>query len=168
MEDLPQVKDTKEPKPQLSSWRKMYLESLLTMKTLWSSPSSWRNGRSKGFLWIREALPTYCIRIPSRDVYESKDLKTLKVLLFGSLWEHVRVKDYLTLRIMFEEQDHAKEIKVKYLVTDAPSSYDMIIGWLTFNCLGAVFSTLYLCMKYLLPNGRVRVVQGDQEFASKC
>lgn len=39
------------------------------------------------------------------------------------------------MKTMFGEQDHAKEIKVKYLVINAPSSYNMIIGQITFNQL---------------------------------
>lgn len=44
----------------------------------------------------------------------------------------------------------------------------MIIWRLTFNPLGAALSTLYLCMKFPLPNGRVGVIQRDQEFSIKC
>lgn len=43
-----------------------------------------------------------------------------------------------------------KELKVMYLVIDAPSSYNMIIGQPTFNQLSATLSTMYLCMKYML------------------
>lgn len=47
--------------------------------------------------------------------------------------EHVQVKGYITMNITFGEQDQTREIKGMYLVNDAPSSYNMIIGRPTFN-----------------------------------
>lgn len=73
------------------------------------------------------------------------------------------MKGYLTLRISFREKDHYKEITVKYLVIDTHPSYNMIIWWLAFNWLWANLSTLYLCMKYQLPNIWVGVFWGYQE-----
>lgn len=34
--------------------------------------------------------------------------------------------------------------------------------------MGPAMSTLHLCMKYPLPNGRVGIIQGDQEISIKC
>lgn len=81
--------------------------------------------------------------------------------------EQVQVKGYLILRITFVEQYNTKEIKVKYLVINALSSYNMIIGQLSFNWLRIDLHTLYLCMKYPFFNGRVGVVPGYQETTKK-
>lgn len=89
-------------------------------------------------------------------------------LLVGFFGEHMQVKSYITQKTTFWEYDQAIEIKVKYLVIDALSSYNMIIGQPTFNKLDTTLSTLYLCMKYLLSNGRIGVTQGDQEISRKC
>lgn len=62
--------------------------------------------------------------------------------------EQVQVKGYLILGITFGEQYNTKEIKVKYLVINAPFSYNMIIGQFSFNWLRIDLHTLYLCMKY--------------------
>lgn len=70
--------------------------------------------------------------------------------------------------ITFGEQDQAWEIKVKYLVIDAPISYNMIIVHPYFNQLDAILSTLYWCMKYALHGIHVGFVQGDQEIDKKC
>lgn len=59
-------------------------------------------------------------------------------------------------------------MKVKYLFIEAPSSYNLIIGRPTSNRMGATISTLYLCMKYMLPNGRVGIFRVDHEIAIKC
>lgn len=108
-----------------------------------------------------------------RDAYERlclnpDDLNPLKGSLVGFCGEQVQVKDYITLRTTFETHELMKEIKVRYLVIDAPSSYNMIIECLTFNQLGIIVSTLYLCMKYLLSDERVRVIQEDQTIVWKC
>lgn len=65
------------------------------------------------------------------------------------------MKAYIMLRTTFGVGVKAKEIKIKYLVIDAPSSYIMIIWRLTFNHLGAALSILYLCMKYTLSDGKI-------------
>lgn len=54
------------------------------------------------------------------------------------------------------------------MVIDAPSYYNVIIVCVLFNHLGVALSILYLCMKYLLFDGRVGVIQGDQKFSRKC
>lgn len=64
---------------------------------------------------------------------------------------------------MFELEGNTKIIKVRYLVIYAFSSYNMNIVRSSFNLLGVALSILYLCMKYLLPNRCVEIVQGDQE-----
>lgn len=102
-----------------------------------------------------------------RFLLDLEDLKPFRDSLFGFTRKQVRVKGYITLRITFGEQDQAKEIKVKYLVIDAPSLYNVIIWRPTFNQMGATLSTLYLCIKYPLLDGRVGFIQGDQEIAKR-
>lgn len=70
--------------------------------------------------------------------------------------------------ITFGKQDHAKEIKVRYLDIYSPSSYNMITVRPDFNRLGAALSKLYLCMTYLLPNGKVGFIKGYHEATRKC
>lgn len=59
-------------------------------------------------------------------------------------------------------------IKVRYLVIDSYSLYNIIIGVHAFNILRSSLLTLYLCMKYMISNGHVGVVQRDQETAQRC
>lgn len=70
----------------------------------------------------------------------------------------MQVKGYIMLKAAFREQDQGKEIKVRYLVIDAPSSYNIFIERHTFNQLGTALSTSYLCMKYPISGERVRVI----------
>lgn len=78
------------------------------------------------------------------------------------------MKAYSMLKATFKDPYQAKEIKVRYFVIDALSSYNMIIGRPPFDQLGAALSTLYLCMNYPLYDGRVGVSQRDCEISIKC
>lgn len=49
-----------------------------------------------------------------------------------------------------------------------PSSYNMIIRKDDLNLLGVVLSTLYLCIKYLLPQGCAVVTQGGSRTFKRC
>lgn len=51
------------------------------------------------------------------------------------------------------------------MIVAATSSYNIIFGSQTFNALMVAISYPHLCLTYPLPNGRVRVVQGDQAMA---
>lgn len=86
----------------------------------------------------------------------------------GFLGKKVQVKGYITLKTTFGAKENTKQIKVMYLIIHLSSSYNMIMWRPTFNQLGFVISTLYMCMKYMLPYELVRVIQGDQEIARKC
>lgn len=69
---------------------------------------------------------------------------------------------HITLETMCGEGENAKTIDVTYLIVEALSPYNIILGRPTINILGTVVSTLYLSLKYLLPNGRDSTVQEDQ------
>ena len=59
--------------------------------------------------------------------------------------------------------ENSKMIKVGYLVADILSLYNITVGRPALNLSGATLSTLYLSMKYMLPNEQVIIVQCDQE-----
>lgn len=105
-----------------------------------------------------------CIDIVYSKTFERlrldpEDLKPLKGSLIGFYREQVQLKGYITLNTTFREKDQAKKINVQYLVIDAPSSYNIIIGRQAFNQLSSILLTMYLCMKYMFSNGRVGVIQ---------
>ena len=51
-----------------------------------------------------------------------------------------------------------------FLIVDAPSVYNMLLGRPSFNALRVVPSTYHMAIKFLTEN-RVGVVQGDQGVA---
>ena len=87
--------------------------------------------------------------------------------LVGFSREHVQVKGYITLKIMFKLEENANMIKVRYHLVDANFSYNIIMGWHSFNLMEASISIMYMCMKYLLPNKRLGIFQSDQETARR-
>lgn len=54
------------------------------------------------------------------------------------------------------------------LIVDIVSPYNTIFGLSAINALRAVISTLYLTLKYLLPDGRIGTNRGDKKEAHKC
>lgn len=77
------------------------------------------------------------------------------------------MKSCITYKTAFEVEKNARQIKVIYLLINAPSSYNLTIGYPSFNHPGFSLSTLNICMNPL-PDGRVGVNQGDQKIAWKC
>ncbi|GAU17351.1 hypothetical protein TSUD_232270 [Trifolium subterraneum] len=91
-----------------------------------------------------------------------------KAFLMGAIGETVPVKGYIDLDTTFGKGGNAKMIKVRYLVVDSWSVYNVVIGRRTLVGLGAVISTLHLTMKYPVGDGMVGVVKADLEMAKKC
>ena len=100
--------------------------------------------------------------------FDSKELFPFSGTLIGFSGKQVQVLGYLPVLTTFGNEENAKGVRVRYLVVNASSPYNIIIGRPSFNALEAVLSTLYLKMKYPLGNGCVRVIRGDQGLARKC
>lgn len=69
---------------------------------------------------------------------------------------------------IFGAEESAGMIKVRCLVIDTFSLYNMNVGRLAFSHMGVTISTLYMCMKYPLSDKRVRVIERDQATAMRC
>ncbi|RDX95531.1 Retrovirus-related Pol polyprotein from transposon opus, partial [Mucuna pruriens] len=95
-------------------------------------------------------------------------------LVVGVLRELVRFRRRMCphqgtfeLKTSFGERSDIRTILVLYTVVDAPASYNIIIGRLAINRLGAIVSTKHLCMKF--PVGRrVGSVWVDSQVAQRC
>lgn len=90
-----------------------------------------------------------------------------KGTLDGFFGEQVQVLSHVPMMTIFGSGRNSKSIKVRYLIMNASSPYN-IIRRPVFNALEAVLSTLYLTMKYPLEGGYVGTVKGDQGLARKC
>lgn len=65
---------------------------------------------------------------------------------------------YVTLETTCSGGATEKIINFSYLIMDIMSPYNIIWGCLTINALGAVVSTLYLTLKYMLIDGIVGTI----------
>lgn len=82
--------------------------------------------------------------------------------LVGIFGEQVQVLEHLPIMTIFGGGSNAKGIRVRYLIVNASSPYNIIIRRPDFNALEAVLSILYLTMKYPLEGEQVRTIKGDQ------
>lgn len=94
-------------------------------------------------------------------------MKVFTSLLIGLSVKRVHVRGYVTLETTCGEGENTMAINVSYIIVDALSSYNIIIGLLVINSPGEIISTLYLVMKCLLPGGRVSTIRGDQQITQK-
>ena len=56
---------------------------------------------------------------------------------------------------------------VRFLIVDAPSAYNVLLGRLSLNAIKAIPSTYYMVIKFPTTN-RVGMVRGDQRVAREC
>ncbi|XP_068503869.1 uncharacterized protein [Phaseolus vulgaris] len=70
--------------------------------------------------------------------------------LYGFAGDQVEVRGYIELRTTFTDEAASRTEKIKYLVVNAPSAYNILLGRPTLNRIGAVPSTRH--MKVKLPS----------------
>ena len=99
--------------------------------------------------------------------FDTTELLPFKGCLVGLSGEQVHVLRHMSLLTTFGNEANAKTVWVRYLIVNAASPYNIIIGMPSLNTLEASLSTLYLTMKYPMGKGRVGVVKGDQGLARK-
>ena len=95
-------------------------------------------------------------------------LRSYGACLCGFMGDHVEVRDHLELRTTFTDGTASRTESFRYLVVNASSAYNMLLGRPTLNRLGAVPSTRHMKMK--LPNlaGKVITIKSDQKDAKRC
>jgi len=72
------------------------------------------------------------------------------------------------LKTIFGTGKQAKAIKIRYLIVNAPNSYNIVIGLPSFNRLGALLSTKFLVMKYPLDDGGIGTIKVNQKVSREC
>nr|KYP44308.1 Transposon Ty3-G Gag-Pol polyprotein [Cajanus cajan] len=89
--------------------------------------------------------------------------------LVGFAGERVNTKGYIKLftRFCFDEQE-SREIQINYIVVDAHTSYNILLGRPSLNMLGAVVSTPHLAMKFPSDKGKIITIHADQKAAREC
>ncbi|XP_068486891.1 uncharacterized protein [Phaseolus vulgaris] len=78
------------------------------------------------------------------------------------------VMGYIELRTTFTDGLASRTEKIRYLVVNAPSAYNILLGRPTLNRIGAVPSTRHMKVKLPSMEGVVITIRSDQKEAKKC
>jgi len=88
--------------------------------------------------------------------------------LYGFVGDQVEVRGYLELRTTFTDGTASRTESIRYLVVNANSAYNILLGRPALNRLRAVASKRHMKLKLPDLSGRVIVIKSDQEEARKC
>jgi len=88
--------------------------------------------------------------------------------IYGFSGEQVSTRDYIDLHTIFREGTQTKTIPIRFLIVDALTSYNVLLGRPSLNTLGAVVSTPLLAMKFPSPSGDILTIHCDQSLAHEC
>ena len=88
--------------------------------------------------------------------------------LYGFADNQVEVLGYQELRTTFLDGAASRTENIRYLVVNANSAYNILLGRPALNRLNAVASTRNMKMKLPDLSGKVIVIKSDQEEARKC
>jgi len=85
--------------------------------------------------------------------------------IYGISGEQVSTRGYIDLYTVFHDGTQTKTILIRFLIVDAPTFYNVLLGRHSLNTLGAVVSTPHLAMKFPYPSGDILTVHCDQRLA---
>ena len=88
--------------------------------------------------------------------------------MYGFAGDQVEVRGYIELRTTFTNEVASRTEKIKYLVVNAPSAYNILLGIPTLNRIGVVPSTRHMKVKFPSMEGVVITIRSDQKEAKKC
>jgi len=88
--------------------------------------------------------------------------------LFSFAGDQVEVWGHVELRMTFSDGTSSRTISNRYLVINAVSAYNMLLGRPSLNMLGAVASTRKMKMKLPYYEGGVIVIKSNKKAARKC
>jgi len=88
--------------------------------------------------------------------------------LYGFADNQVEVRGYLELRTTFTDGTASRTESIRYLVVNANSAYNILLGRPALYRLNAVASMHHMKMKLPDLSGKVIVIKSDQEEAWKC
>jgi len=95
-------------------------------------------------------------------------LKSYNGCLFGFSRDQVEVRGYIELRTNFSDGTSTQTINVRYIVVNASSAYNLLLGRPSLNRLGEVSLTRHMKMKLNCLDGGVITIKSDQKMTRKC
>ncbi|XP_027927842.1 uncharacterized protein LOC114184730 [Vigna unguiculata] len=88
--------------------------------------------------------------------------------IVGFSGERVDTRGYLDLRTRIGSRKDGREVRVRFLLVEANTSYNVLLGTPCLNAFGAIVSTLHLAMKFPSDKGTICTVHADQQIARQC
>jgi len=88
--------------------------------------------------------------------------------LFGFAENQVEVRGHVKLRKIFSDDISFCMISIRYLVVNAVSAYNLLLGRPSLNRLGMVASTRHMLMKLPSLEREVIVIKSYQKAERKC
>jgi len=95
-------------------------------------------------------------------------LKSYDGCLFGFVGDQVEVRGHVELRTIFSNGTSARTINIKYIVVNAISTYNFLLGRPSLNRLGVMSSMRHMKIKLSSLDGGVFTIKSDQKMARKC
>ena len=94
-------------------------------------------------------------------------LRPYGACLYGFACDQVEVRGYIELRTTFTDGAASRTKKIRYLVVNAPSAYNILLGRPTLNRIRAVPSTRHMKVKLPSMEGVLVTIRSDQKEAKK-
>ncbi|KAJ4769499.1 Pol-polyprotein [Rhynchospora pubera] len=94
-------------------------------------------------------------------------LQPMTTSLVGFTGDKLKPLGTIDLDVLFGDAPQTVISSVRFIVVDAPSAYNAILGRTSLNSIGAVASTPHLMIKFPTPQG-VGIVRGEQQVAKEC
>ena len=95
-------------------------------------------------------------------------VETYTGCLYGFVGDQVEVRRHIELKTTFTDGTTSRTANIRYLVVNAPSAYNILLGRLAVNRIGAITSTRHMKMKLPSLEGTVITIKSDQKEAKKC
>lgn len=84
--------------------------------------------------------------------------------MIGFSGEKVDTKGYVNLLTIFGDENRSKTITVKYLLVNVLTSYNILMGRLAINELGAIIATFQVAMKFPNYEGKMLKIEVSISF----
>jgi len=102
------------------------------------------------------------MRIPKAEMMPYDDH------VVGFSGERVGTKGYIELYTTFVQEKNTKIIRIRYMVIDANTSYNILLGRPSINRMMAIVSTPHLAMMFPSKTWDILTVHVDQKEAREC
>jgi len=86
----------------------------------------------------------------------------------GFSGERLNTKGYIDLFTKFGAGRTTRTVKIRYLIVNAHTSYNILLGRPSLNMLGVVISTYHLAIKFPSTSGDIVTIHVDQPTARRC